>query len=98
MSTANRMAGNPLLSRLKLLASVSISPENSSVRDGSSITSQNFSDFLIGNAGQKKFFEEKGNCSGLDGELYRSESEMRSLGYIEVLFIYTIIHVNKLPS
>ena len=25
------------------------------------------------NAGQKKFFEEKENCSGLDGELYRSE-------------------------
>ena len=26
------------------------------------------------------------------------QAEMRSLGYVEGLFIYTIIHVNKLPS
>ena len=26
------------------------------------------------------------------------QTEMRSLGYVEVLFIYTIIHANKLPS
>ena len=46
MPTANRMTEDILLSPLRLLASVSNSRENSWVRDRSSITSQNFSDFL----------------------------------------------------
>ena len=54
------------------------------------------------NAGQKKFFEEKENCSGLDDEPHdpkeQLQAKMRSLGYVEGLFIYTIIHANKLPS
>ena len=56
------------------------------------------------NAGQKKFFEEKEIKTAEASTVSpihpkeQLQAEMRSLGYVEGLFIYSIIHANKLPS
>ena len=93
-SKANRITGHLLLSPLRLLVWRRKIVE--------CVTAVLFpvriSRISLRNTGQKKFFEEKENCSGLDGPKEQLQAEMRSLGYVERLFIYIIIHANKLPS
>ena len=74
------------------------------MRDCSSITGQNFSDFLAKCRAEKNSSKEKktavaSTVSPIDPK-EQLQAEMRSLGYVEGLFIslYTIIHANKLPS
>ena len=72
------------------------------MRDRSSITSQNFPDFLAKcraekNSSKKRETAVASTVSPIDPK-EQLQAGMRSLGYVEGLFIYTIIHANKLPS
>ena len=69
MPTANRMTGNLLLSPLRLLASRRKIVECVTV----ALLTVGISRISLQNTRQKKFFEEKENCSDHGGELYRSE-------------------------
>ena len=98
MPTANRMTGNLLLSPLRLLASHWKIVECVTA----ALLPVRISRISLQNTGQKNSSKKRktavaSTVSSIDLK-EQLQAEMWSLGYVEVLFIYTIIHANKLPS
>ena len=98
MSKANRITGDLLLSPLRLLVSRRKIVECVTA----ALLPVRISRISLRNAGQKKSSKKRktavdSTVSPIDPK-EQLQAEMRSLGYVEGLFIYTIIHANKLPS
>ena len=71
------------------------------MRECSAITNQNFSDFLAKWRVEKNSLKKRKTAVALTvipiDPKEQLQTEIQSLGYVEGLFIYTIIHANKSP-
>ena len=98
MLTANGITGDLLLSPLRLLVSCRKIVECVTAV----LLPVRISQISLQNAGRKNSLKKRktavaSKVSPIDPN-EQLQAEMQSLGYVEVLFIYTIIHANKLLS